>query len=745
MGAERGLPRVDWGVPTSQSITDLVKIVTSLWSSGAVGVDFGTVYVIGTGSGFGTDRAFALQGAPDDVRTALKYRGFVTSDPVYRALDDIASSTSPPVRWVFGKRDGADASWSATMGAVYAANSSGYFVVVADDLTVAETVEVATWCATRVVFFLPDTADSDVYDQVADNLAEQLAGLTGLVPDGVPRWALGWRDSVTATGAAAPTYTISTPSGLPGGTWDLRPASTATVGGSCVVSAQSDTGAVAPATLTGVVGTVTVPNAGPFSLADGWVLVWRCDGVATDYTLEILADFASVRSSVQTWDFTGVVGTDAVVVTDTGSFTWPILSTVPPVSVLAVTAAEIVADFLAAVPAATALAAVNATRVYFRSATSGTSAAFRFDAGGTNPAFITLLSLDTTQHVGDGNVPDVDAVTHAQLLPLALAAAGGVGTQDLNGTKLRIRGAVAGTDGSVEIRATSTAGFLAALGLVAGTTAGTGNVPNLGAVTATVLFGILSAAWTTGVTVTANLALGTLTFTGTRGAGAEHTLAWTGSRTLLGLPASVAGTGSGDDHAWARAACTRAAQDPDVAGTPWWDWTPVAVPGDVIPVTTSLALRRELGVNTIENRSPTQPYATLHDGRLCGRYAGQPLFMDVRYAIDWMSEILALELTRLLESAAETGRSIPLTDEAARPALFGVVRKVMARWAGAGAIAPSYRTLPPSASDPTGVTIGYKAEIPASTLSLRWWPLEIVIRLAGRLQGVYVTFKVSPA
>lgn len=732
-------------MPAAQTITDLVKIVTSLWSSGAVGVDFGTVYVIGTGSGFGTDRAFVLGGGPDDVRTALTDRGFLTSDSVYRAVDDIAASQTPPVRWVIGKRDAADASWTATMSAVYSANNTGYYVVVADTLSVAETVEVATWCATRVVFFLPDTDDDDVYDQVAGNLAEQLAALTGNVPDGVPRWALGYRNSVTATGAAAPTYTISTPSGLPGGTWDLRPASTAAIGGSCAVSVQSDSGAVEPATLTGVVGTVTVPNAGPFALTDGWVLVWRCDAVATDYTLEVLADFASIRSTVETWDFTGIVGTNAIVVSDTGSFTWSILTTVPPGAVAAVTAAEVVADFLAAVPAATALAAVDATRVYFRSATSGTAAAFRFDAGGTNPAFIALLGLDTAQHVGDGNVPDVDAVTHAQLLTLALAAAGGVGTQDLDGGKLRIRGAVAGTDGSVEIRATSSAGFLAALGLVAGTTAGTGNVPNLGAVTATVLFGVLGAAWTTGISVSANLALGELTFTGTLGAGSEHKLTWTGSRTLLGLPASVSGTGSGDDHAWARAACTRASQDPDVSGIPWWDWTPVAVPGDAIPAATSLALRRELDVNTIENRSPTQTYATLHDGRLCGRYAGKPLYMDVRFAIDWMGEVLALEITRLLESAAETGTSIPLTDEAARPALFGVVRKVMARWAAAAAIAPSYRTLPPGPGQPTGVTIAYKAAISTAQLSLRWWPVEIVVELAGRLQGVYVTFKVAPS
>lgn len=732
-------------MPAAQKITDLIKVTTVLFSTRAVAVSFSGAYVVATGSGWGTDRTVELRGSPEDVRAALLARGFVAGDVLYQAFDSIAASSSPPERWIFGKRDGADPSWTDTIDAVYASNASGYYLYVAETLSVAEIVEIATWCKTRTIFFLPTTKNADVYNLTAGNLAAQLGALAADVPDKVARWALGWRDSATATGAAAPTYTITTPTGTPTGTWDLRPAATKAVGGSSVISAQSDAGAVDAATLTGVVGTVTAATAGPFALTDGWVLIWRCDGVTTDYTLTIEADFASLRSSVETWNLTLVLGTDAVVVTDTGSFTWNIGTTVPPAVPAAVTAAELVADFLAAVPPATALAAVDAGRVVFRAATSGTASAFRFDAGGTNPAFITALALDTAEHVGDGNVADVAAVTSDELLVAALDAGGGVGTQDLTSGKLRLRGAVAGTSGSIDIRAGSSAGFLLALGLAVGSVAGTGNVPNLGAVTIGVLASILGAAWTTGMSVAANLAAGTLKVTGTLGSGAAHTLRWTGARAALGFPAVVAGAGSENDHGWARAVLSRASVDPDVAGIPWWDWTPVGVPGDVIPATTSIALRRDADVNTIENRSTSLPSATLHDGRLTGRFGTQPLYMDVRYALDWMAETYALELERLLEETAAASRSIALVDTDVRPLLLGIVRAVMARWAAARAIGPDYVTTPPTSTNPLGVRIGYKAEIATSDLDLRHWPVEIVVELAGKLQGIRVTLRASPS
>ena len=737
---------------------DLVTIDLRAFSEGGITVDLGVPQIVGqfTLGSWGTDRNRAYTGPRTEVLAALEADGFATSSRLYRAIDALLTAPTAPARVQVGRRDPDDATITESLTAIWEAGGTGYVWEIVDALTDDEAVEAATWAATKPLWISfetePGTASADaVYQQAAGNLAERLADLVPLVADGLPRWALTWHDPPVASRAAAPFYQIAAPGGA-AGTWDLRPPGSP-LGGSVTVNLWVDAEAEQIATITGAVAEVEGTAPAPWVLENGWHLDWRIDAGA----IRVLTIEAEPGEKLTTgaWprNLSAVVGDDLEVFTDTGTDSYAFLTAAAPADPAAVTAAEVVADFNAGISGTVATAELVGGQVRFRSVTEGTAAWFRLGDATTTDLRVALSSpdgIDLETDTGDGNVSDVGAVTSAELILLALEAAAGVGTYSASADdELKIQGVATGTNGSVEILNTSTAGLLTELGLSAAVTPGTGNVPDSRRVTPAVLGGILGLAWSTGVTVVTNVVNGTILTTGTTGVGREHTLRWTGSaRVPLGYPKLVRGAGVELDFGALRVIGARTAQPIASRGTPWFAFTPVlGATGDDIPTGVSRSLRRDADVNTIEHRSPTAVYAAYQDGRLCGRLSsGKATYIDQRYALDWLAEIFSRGYIRLLESEAEAGTSIGLTDADARPTIQGVASELLALAFAAGVIDSPDATPPdPDNGKITGVSIAFRSEIPTELEDLRHWPMTVIVRLSGKLQGLMVRILVGVA
>ena len=735
---------------------DLVTLDVSAFSEGGVTVDLGIPQIVAefTLGSWGATRNRVYRGPRAEVLAALEADGFSTSSRLYRAVSALLTPPTAPGLIQVGRRDPGDATITESLTAIWADGGTGYAWAIVDELTDDEAVEAATWAATKPIWISfevePGSAsETAIYTLAAGNLAERLALLVPLVADGLPRWALTWHDPPAATGAAAPYYLITAPGGATG-SWDLRPPGSP-LGGSVTVNLTVDDASEQIATISGAVAERTGTAAAPWVLQDGWLFNWRIDS-GTPRSLAIAAEPGEKLTS-GTWprDLSARVGDDFEVFTDSGTDTYGFLTAAAPALATAVTAAEVIADFIAGISATVATAELSGSQVRFRSVTEGTSAWFRIGDATTSDLLAALGDpdpLDLTADPGDGNVANVGAVKSAELILQAVEASTGVGTYTAtDDDKFKLQGIVPGSNGSVEVLGSSTAGLLTALGLTAAVTAGTGTVPDARRVTPAILGSILGTAWSAGVTVVTNVVDGTILVTGTTGIGAEHTLRWAGSaRVPLGYPKLARGAGVELDFGALRVIGARTAQAIASRGTPWFAFTPVlGVTGDTIPPGVSLALRREADVNTIEHRSPTALYAAYQDGRLCGRLGGvTPTYIDQRYALDWLPELFSRSYVRLLESEAEAGTSIGLTDADARPAIQGVVEEILGPAFAAGVIDAADATPPdPDAGKVTGVTIAFKSEIATELTDIRHWPLEAIVRLSGKLQGLYVRLLVG--
>ena len=733
-------------MPTTQALSDLVTINYVLVGLNPQSASFAVPMIAAefTASGWGALRAQVFSGTSSQILGDLVTSGIAAGDPIYVAVREMFGGRPSPSSVVIGRRDAADADWETALTAIKATadtlSGGGFYAFcLADERTAAGILSAATWAKGETVLYIAQTADADVYNEVADNLA---ASLHAVVDNriGVGRTALLWHDPQTASGGAAPTVSFApTNAAL---TWDLRAAS-----GSRTLNMQVDGGAEEIATVSALPATVTGTNTGPVSLVSGNVLTLTFDGGSALTTTFTAASASVTAPIVEDYDLSGSSGEDIEVVTDTGTITYALFSGAAPGDDTAVTAAEVAADFVAAVTGTIATASASGGYPTFESITKGTNARFYF-GGGTFKGFLDALGLTTTQYAGTGNVKTITAVTIDEAVGLVNTAIAASGTASNSSNALKLDGTLYGTDGALTVA--GTAGLLTAFGLTAATTAGTGNVPNAATVTPLQLEPILDSAYSSDVTVDVVPATGVITITGATGVGYWRTLRFVGSlREPLGITRDlIRGAGVADDYSDAQAIGARASIDIDSQGLTGWAFTPLrGAYGDSIPQNRSVSLRESADVNTVEARSPTASYAALQSGRLCTRLdTGEPVYVDALIGIDWLGVRIQEALVRMLESAAEAGVSIDFTDKAARPAILAAITPPIELAATQGVVAEADLTPPDSSINKiTGVTIDTKAEISSTNLTKRFWQITVTLAGAGKLQGLVVNLNVSNA
>lgn len=733
-------------MPTTQALSDLVTINSVLVGLNPQSTSFAIPMIAAsfTASGWGALRAMVFSGTASQILADMVTSGITVGSAIYIAVDEMFGGRPSPSSVVIGRRDAADADWATALTAIKATSDTltgggWYAFCLADERTAAGILEAAVWTKTQVALYVAQTADADVYDEVANNLAADLHD--EIDPSlGVGRTALIWHDPATASGAAPPTLTFApTNAAL---TWDLRAAS-----GSRTLNMRVDGGTEEIATVSALPATVTGTNTETFSLANAQVLTLTFDG-GSALTSTITSAPASLTATIaETYDLTTSSGQDIVVVSDTGTITYALFSGAAPGDVAVVTAAEIAADFVAAVTGTIATASASGGVPTFESITEGTDARFYF-GGGTFKGFLDALGITTAQNAGTGNVGSVTAVETDELVTIVNTAIAASGTASNVSGALKLTGTLYGTDGALTVA--GTAGLLTALGLTAATTAGTGNVPNAAVVTPLQLEPVLDAAYSSDVTVSVVPSTGVISIIGATGSGYWRTLSFAGSlREPLGITRNlIRGAGVADDYSDAQAIGARASIDIDSQGLTGWAFTPLrGAYGDSIPQNRSVSLRESADVNTVEARSPTASYAALQSGRLCTRLdTGEPVYIDALIGIDWLGVRLQEALIRMLEAAAEAGVSIDFTDKAARPAILTAITPVIELAAARGVVAEADLT-PPDASinKITGVTIDTKAELTSANLTKRFWQITVTLAGAGKLQGLVVNLNVSNA
>ncbi|MGB1015436.1 MAG: hypothetical protein ACPG4T_14970, partial [Nannocystaceae bacterium] len=648
---------------------------------------------------------------------------------LYKAADAYLAQKPASNRLQLGRRDPGDVTWADALTAITTEDAEAFKFtfpgLALDNTGDPEKMEIATWVAqNKRAIAIMETNDQAVYDGDVGNLAEQFHTVLG--PQNVGRAILLWHDPVAASGALAPVANTSE------GPWNLFNSATGT---RALTMTQDPQGV-------GTEETFTVDGARPFedttdapwSIPDGDTLTDQIQGgdVATATVIAKAAIFASTDSP---WDFVTLGITDGTLIsvtTDTGTDSYN-LDYANYGDPGAATSDEARDEFLANINPAVATSSSDGTVWSASSVTEGRAASLLMESDNAVTFTPTVLGAGGP-FAGSGNVNDNTAITRDEMLIILGALNSTVTT--IPTSALRLTGGDPGTNGMLTIG--GDAGFLAALGLVAGDTAGTGNVPNALSVTPAELFALWNAAYSTNNTNNITY----ITAQGALGAGRWHQLAFAGSlRTLLGLPALVTGVGDEDDKMAARVMGARLIKPVADTDLQTWDWAPIyeGFP-DTIPLNVSVRLRREDDVCTVEPRSSVgAPLGYLHDGRLCTRLpdTGEPVFVDVLVGVDELAIRMQTAFLQLFERMGLSGTGVSYTDPAARPVILRTVSAVL-EGAVADEILAFADLTPPTDSKPTGVTVSLKAGLTAAQRSVRHWQVTLIQQAAGKLHGVDV-------
>ena len=707
------------------TLQPLIPTSINLTASNAVPTAFGMIII--AEHDHWSERVRSFTGSTSALLLdQLVAAGAPVGSPIYRAAFYVCQQPGRPETLYFGRREPGDANWAAALTAMRAA-SVDWYAGVAVVRDTAEIAEIMTWQSTQISgWWVVMSASADVLNDVGGNLAETIAALPKLTG------TLLYHDPQTASGAAVPTLSTSV------GPWSLTP------GG--VLSAVADGAVVDTSTLAAAPATILGTNTGPFAGADGQVFTGSIEGVP--FAVELDATRAVATSAVlNNYDLTAAAGGTIIVETDTGTDTFALFSGAAPGDVGDVSAAELAADFVAAVTGTVATASAAGGYPSYSAITYGTDSRFRF-AAGTDTDFLTTLGFVAgVWYSGGGNVADVSAYTAAELGGLIqsdVGSSGGAGNDGLGA--LQLDGTIAGTASNITI-ATGTAGLLTAVGISVSSVAGTGDVNNAASVGAIELNTLLDTNFTSGdVTNTLTTSNTVIRFDGALGVGRWHTLRMTGAlRSELGLSnGEIRGAGTEDDHADAMWVAQLLGRDldtpPPIGGIVNADNRAlVGAFGDSIPVPKSINMRENMDVSTLEQWTPTRRGPETHDGRCTGRIDGQVVYLETLLARDWLALRLQQAIKAGLDQASDSNQPIPFTTEQVTAAVLAWVTPVFALAAATG-ILPSADLTPP---DPAkGKITGFQVvAIEASTAldrSLRRARIIFVQQLAGSLQRAII-------
>lgn len=624
-----------------------------------------------------------------------------------------------------GRRDIAHPNWTAALDAIKAAmveagETAKYLLTPIRTESVVRTF--FAWATANAMLPASAVPSSGIRSNAVGSL-EKLIRADG------SQGILIYHDPAVASAAAPPAATTTA------GPWAITPGA--------AMSVTQDSEEPETCVFDAAVASVTGTGDSTFTGADGDHLDFRIDGGATTYIAEIDASpavltaslsepYALVDGQVVEVEISGVIKSWAVDALNYGV-------------VGAATAAEMATEANDVAALGTAGTASGAGGVFkITSAKSGNAQYITLTAN-TDATWAASAGFTLGQAAaGAGNVGDATAYTNAELVDIVTAETGNDQIGFASTTKFGLRGLRAGTGGSVQILASSTAGMLTELGLSAGTTAGTGDAADAGAVTRSELFDLVDTDITE-PTVSTDIAAGTVTITGDLGSGTDRTLLIAGQLAdETGLAGDYTGEGAEDDYADGAWVGTRAGlaldQAPPNAGPLSWDNVApgAGLYGDKLQPGEVDRLINVQHVNTLTVvRTARGP--EFHDGRLVSPYEnGQPAYADQWVSAHWIAAQVASVCKDDFDRLTDGGGKISyFSSDAYAGFLRGSIQRALETAYTAGH-SSGVDMEPPTDDKPTGVIIVPKSQLSASTVGSRKARALVYVELAGALQGVIV-------
>lgn len=388
-------------------------------------------------------RIKSYSGTRSEMAALMIADGFTVDDPAYRQMWAAMSQGGPPETIWIGRADSGDLTWAETLDAIYAENSDDWYAMCVDVRDSADIQAISAWVEPP-----GDDPKFALYIAQTDS-AQVLNAAPGNFADviaalGRSRTALHYHDPVTASGYGPASITTRI------GPFPF--------GASESLEFRFDGGATQSFAFTAAAAELTGSIAEPFDLSSGGTLTLAANGLAA-LDVELAAESATVQS-VNAEPFVLSPGDTLLTRVDGAAAQTTTVDAGPAVTTGGV------AEPFAITPAWQLDLDIN---------------------GGGTQSFI----FDGTETTAE-NVSDLINLTATGFT----AADDGAGAVEFTTTKQ-------GTGATIEVLASSTAGLLAALGLVAGTDTGTGDVADIEAVTAAELVTVVNAD-TTGLVASDN-------------------------------------------------------------------------------------------------------------------------------------------------------------------------------------------------------------------------------------------------
>jgi hypothetical protein len=325
--------------------------------------------------------------------------------------------------------------------------------------------------------------------------------------------------------------------------------------------------------------------------------------------------------------------------------------------------------------------------------------------------------------------PGWPMVTAAQLLAVAQAAVGQVGTVSAPADKLTIASKTFGSKSSARFSAATTDALATLLGITEGKTDGTGAGADMSALTAAEL--AAAAAGTVGMTWAATTD-GRARMRGTvKGRWGYVRVAGGAANQAIGFDrAKVSGPGALEDYADAAILGATLPHDLDSRAMTWCGLPLTDIAPDRIRRDKSIALR-DAFCNTYEFRSSAQPEGELREGRLTvGR------FVDNQTTADWLALRLAEDFLADLALKNKARDKYTFETRSYGTACYRLTAARLSLAAAAGHISgPDLGDWRKTGRD-TGLIVPTLEEVPqANRDARRWGPIRYRQQIAGAAHG----------
>lgn len=672
-----------------------------------------------------SERVIRWDGDKDTVRAAQIAAGLDPFSGTVLASYAVLSQRNAPAYVLTGRRDIGDASWSAALDAILSALSdlgetAVYLLTPVRTGSVQRTF--ASWATAHNMLAVLLTADAAV-------LANGLGSLEKLILADGSQAILVYHNAALAS-SAAPPAAVST-----AGPWSI-PAGSA-------MSVRQDTDEPETCIFDAAAARVVGSNDGPFAGTNGHHLDFQIDGAGVTYvaavecappvlTASLSEPYALTDGQVIELEIGGVLKSWTVTAANYADET-------------AATAAEMVLEANDVGALGTAATASDSGGVFIVTGAKQGNAQSMTVTANTDATWAAAVGFTIGQGaLGSGNVADKSAITVAELVSMITVETGNTTIAQADALALALSGIRLGTGGKVTILASSTGAWLTALGFTAGTTDGTGDAADAGAVTRDELADLVGAEILE-PTLTEQVGAGTVTLTGSNGSGLARTLLITGGLAdAVGLAGEFTGEGTPDDYADAAWVGCRAGLDlssapPNAGPLPWDNVAPVGVYGE--RTLSNAVIARLINVQNVNVLVIVRPArgGEFHDGRLVKPYNnGQPAYADQWISARYLASACAAVCKEDFDRITDTGQKVSFFSTGAyEPFLRGSILRFQESAKVAGHIGQVDMEAPTS-DKPTGVVITPKSALSPTLTGQRKARATVYLELAGALQGVLV-------